>query len=159
MKIKWANGYHSKVAAEVAHESLESIRSEYGGELKPERVVDAARATSHPLHPAFEWRDEVAAEQFRRQQAGSMIRCLVSIKEGTNEQGPRVYHNVKIERQSGHEQLSVFKTIDDILADPEARQQLLRRARAELASFRKKYKDLQELASLFKAMDELVTQD
>lgn len=46
------------------------------GVLTPTLVVDSARSEKNPLHPAFEWRDPVAAEQYRLHQARSLIRAV-----------------------------------------------------------------------------------
>jgi hypothetical protein len=43
--------------------------------LSPELVLDAARDEDHPLHASFEWDDSVAAEKYREEQAGRMIRA------------------------------------------------------------------------------------
>jgi hypothetical protein len=49
---------------------------EQHGELTPERVVEAARLESHPLHHRFDWDDRVAGDSWRRHQAAELIRSV-----------------------------------------------------------------------------------
>jgi hypothetical protein len=68
-------------------------RLEKTGRLQPPDVLDAARPETSPLHPAFEWDDGEAAEQFRLIQARQLIRAVVVISKG---QTPRsVYVHVQ----------------------------------------------------------------
>jgi len=54
----------------VALRDLESK----AGKLLPADVVEAARDPMSPLHGQFEWDDSAAAEAYRLQQAGDLIR-------------------------------------------------------------------------------------
>lgn len=47
------------------------------GRLTPAAVVDVARPEASALHGCFEWRDDVAAEQFRLHQARALIRVVM----------------------------------------------------------------------------------
>ena len=49
---------------------------EKDGTLRPERVVEAAKAKDHPWHDRFEWDDTAAAEQYRINQARVLIRSV-----------------------------------------------------------------------------------
>lgn len=46
------------------------------GEITSQRVVNAARNESHPLHGCFEWDDTVAGEKWRNEQARRIIRTV-----------------------------------------------------------------------------------
>jgi hypothetical protein len=67
------------IDAETAGLELARIHSEHG-RLTPYLVVNEARPEDAPLHPAFEWRDDIAAEEFRRVQARSLIKTVEVIK-------------------------------------------------------------------------------
>ncbi len=54
---------------------LEAIENERG-QLKPEDVVTVAANPEHPLHDCFEWDDTMAAEQYRIDQARTLIRSV-----------------------------------------------------------------------------------
>jgi hypothetical protein len=47
---------------------------ERDGEVVASVLVDEARPEDSPAHPAFEWRDDVAAEEYRLEQARRLIR-------------------------------------------------------------------------------------
>lgn len=47
-----------------------------GGTLTPQAVVAAAKDPTNPLHNYFEWRDDIAAEAFRIDQARTLIRSV-----------------------------------------------------------------------------------
>ena len=63
------------IDAQTAGSELDRIRRR-DGTIKPAAVVDEARPAEAPLHPAFEWRDPVAAEQWREHQASKLIRVV-----------------------------------------------------------------------------------
>lgn len=68
------------VPADVVGAELERIREE-NESLTASSVVDAARPDDAPLHPAFEWDDSAAAEQYRLQQARTLIRAVQVVYE------------------------------------------------------------------------------
>jgi len=53
---------------------LERIRALHGGILQAYDVLTEARNPDSPLHPMFEWDDQVAAHQYRLDQARALIR-------------------------------------------------------------------------------------
>jgi len=63
------------IDAQTAGSELDRIRRRYGT-IRPDVVVDEARPEEAPLHPAFEWRDPVAAEQWREHQASTLIKVV-----------------------------------------------------------------------------------
>lgn len=68
--------------------------------LAPQKVVDEARPKGAVLHPAFEWNDKVAGEQYRLGQARSIIRVVI-VQPDEPERAPRPYfiHVAKNEYQ------------------------------------------------------------
>jgi hypothetical protein len=75
------------VDAQTAGSELDRIRRR-DGTIRPDVVVDEARPEEAPLHPAFEWRDPVAAEQWREHQASTLIKVVRVVPAGHVE--PRV---------------------------------------------------------------------
>jgi hypothetical protein len=75
------------VDAQTAGSELDRIRRR-DGTIKPAAVVDEARPEEAPLHPAFEWRDPVAAEQWREHQASTLIKVVRVVPSAPQE--PRV---------------------------------------------------------------------
>jgi len=75
------------VDAQTAGRELDRIRRR-DGTIRPAAVVDEARPEEAPLHRAFEWRDPVAAEQWREHQASTLIRVVRVVPVAPQE--PRV---------------------------------------------------------------------
>jgi len=79
---KYRDGYHAPkgVAAETAAKELESIRKSEGV-LTPSVIVEKSRIKNAPLHPVFEWRNAVAAQKYREEQARRLTRAIVYVKD------------------------------------------------------------------------------
>ena len=67
--------YTNNVEAQDAGEELERINDKYG-QTTASNVVDESRPEEAVLHEAFEWDDEVAAEEHRKTQARSLIKTV-----------------------------------------------------------------------------------
>jgi hypothetical protein len=68
------------VDAQTAGEELDRIQVR-DGKIEAPVVVEEARPSDAPLHPAFEWNNKMAAEQYRLQQARHLIRAVHVIVE------------------------------------------------------------------------------
>ena len=145
MKYAWKLPGLYPVGAQEAGEELQRICDDYGGELDPHDVVDKSRPEEAVLHPCFEWRDEVAAELYRTDQARGIIRCIVVVKEDEPQKNVRAFHHVTAN----------YEPIKTVVNDKEKLSQLLKNARSELNAFRVKYRMLKELAPVFEAIDNL----
>ena len=113
-----------------------------GGAL-PKVVVHEARPEDAPLHPAFEWDDEVAAERFRENQARSIIRCVMLVPEPEKHEtlSPvRAYVSVPT-----GEHTRQYKHVTDVLRDPNESEGVKRRLRHELLSLRNRYMAILDL--------------
>jgi hypothetical protein len=156
MEIRWKQGSQHKVEAAVAHEAVEAIRKRSGGDASAEQVVKAAASKRNPLHPEFTWDDNEAANEYRLDQARRLLRELVVVRpEITTDRPQRVYGIVRVPREDSSPQRikHVYRTIDDIMRDPDTRAEYLNSALRELIAIRNKYRDLQELAIVMRAID------
>ena len=161
MKIAWKHGTQHKVDAKLAHQAIEAVRKQNNGEASAEAVVKAAAAKRNPLHPEFTWDDSQAGHQFRLDQARRLVGHLVVVRgELATDRPQRVYEVIRKpqELEDGKRQRAkhVYRTTTDIMADPEMRAELLGRALRELISIRNRFRDLQELAVVLRAIDEVV---
>lgn len=141
--------YGAPVQAQTAGEELSRIESEHGG-ITPKLVVDESRPEEAPLHPVFEWNDETAAEEWRKDQASRLIRsvrCVSSDEERTDE-GPAFVSVVSRESEQ-REYISTVKAMDD----EEYRAQVLEDVIALLKGIQKRHRDLSELAGVWEALD------
>lgn len=121
-EYRWRSGARTGgVKPDVAYVEFERIRAEEG-RIAPSVVVDAARDEDNPLHPAFEWDDAVAGDEYRLIQARQLIRSLVIRKA---EQEPRtIYVHISAAKGEGG-----YQPIDVVVERPE----LYALAYAELA--------------------------
>lgn len=144
---KWKAGSRIKLNAQVAGEVCDELEKE--GRLTPAELVETSRDEAAPLHGAFEWRDEIAAEKYREVQAGHIIRSLEVVITGTSEP-VRAYFPISIVGEG-----RTYTSTEVIMRTEDARAKLLERALAELEAFKRKYKTLGELADVFAAIDEV----
>lgn len=146
MVFEWKPGSRYKVDANIAGTVCEQLEAE--GNLSAKSLLDVSRPEDAPLHSVFEWDDAIAAEAYRETQAGGIIRNLVI----------RVDENPETEPVRGFFKISTTETsytnVNTILVKPNLRQQLLKKALAEMTAFQKKYSSLCELASVFSAMQD-----
>lgn len=152
-QIVWVEGARvpKGLKADTAYGALEAVRLKSGGILKPADVVDDARPVDAVLHPAFEWDDAVAAERHREDQARLLIRSVRVIIAERPDDGPRRTY-VHVETQDD----SAYVTTARALSEPELRAQVISKAKADLASFRARYRDLTELSEIFAAIDKVL---
>lgn len=115
--------------------------------VSPEEVLEKARNEKSELHKCFEWDDSVAAEKFRLQQARQIIQLLVIVPQKKTDEPVRVF--------SITSQRNTYQPTRLFLQQPDEYQILLKKAKIELAEFKKRYKTLSELEEIFKCIDEL----
>lgn len=131
---------------------MEKLRKKHDG-ITAGIVVEDARPKDSLLHGAFEWRDRIAAEEYRLEQARRLIRSVVV--QATNNASPeqtlssRVRAFVVVNRDGEDS----YTSISVALNDPALRQQVLARAKGELEAWRTRYKDLTEFAEIFSVVD------
>lgn len=137
---------------------LKRIALENGGELKPEAVVEAARAETSPLHRQFDWDDTKAAANWRLQQARQLIRVVVQYEPIGNGKtvACRVFVSLTPDREKDG---GGYRLASSVLSDEDQRRQLLIDARDEMKRFAAKYRALSELAEVFSAIDRATTED
>lgn len=145
MVYKWRT-YDYPVPAQEAGEHIEELDKKYG-EVTPEILLEDARPEGSLLHPLYEWCDDVAAEKYRLQQSGKILRELVVVKVDHPEFEPdvpvRAFIPVTPRQSKG-----IFRPIVDAMSDEETRRQVFENALQELAMFEAKYKHLVDFAEL-----------
>ena len=157
MKIVWKSGSQFKVDVEVAYREVERIRAKNGGNATAEAVVEAAKSKRNPLHEEFEWDDEAAANEFRLTQARSLLRSIHVIRDEVASDRPqRIYEVVTIRGDDEKKVRKVYQSVEEIMADPDSRAELLARALSELVAWQRRYRNLQEWAVVFRAAGKLL---
>lgn len=139
---KWKNGSRISIDPEKAYQEMDSLE-----EKTPESVLEKARDENTELHKHFEWRDDVAAEKYRLQQARHLIVCMVEIQSESSDDVRRVF---EISSTPNVYQPRTYFTINK-----EEYAILLGRAKQELYALKKRYENIAELEDVFMAIDNL----
>lgn len=86
MRAEWRiKGIYKADAQKVADEIGDK-------KVTPQEILEKARDETSELHKCFEWDDSVAAERYRLQQAGNVLRMLVFTPKTSEEQPVRCFH-------------------------------------------------------------------
>jgi hypothetical protein len=151
-KIKWkSNVPTAGIDAEKAYRALEAIRVKNGG-LSDDAIVEAAKPRSHALHKWFQWDDDKAAVEYRRQQARLLIRSITVTYEESPETTTRAYE-VHTKSRPGSETRTVYSTNEEVLSDPDSRDRLIASAIRSAMEFRRRFKHLHELDMLMEEIN------
>ncbi len=133
-------------------EEIEQIHEKHG-QLTPGLIVEFAKGKKTALHGRFEWNDATASHLYRLRQARDILRVFVKI-EGSDG-GPirvRAFVSLPSDRLNGH----AYRRIEDVLANPKQREELLAMALTELRAFQKKYQVLTELVGVHSAISKII---
>ena len=150
MKYEWGI-YQFPVAAEIVGKHCEQIEKE-NGTITREILLESARSQDSCIHSLFEWNDTIAAEKYRLHQAGNVLSSLkVTVMRPEKADEPVTTKAwVQVERQ---EHKAVYMNVQSAMSGEKTRQQVLKIALAELATFKHKYETLTELSAVFEAID------
>lgn len=148
------------IARRVVIESLMDIY-EREKKLTPDLVIKEATDKKHPLHPAFEWDDKVAAHKHRLEQARKVIGCVM-LKKEVNGKVMEVRAFVNIMRDDADKltknyfkkhNTSVFVSVDSAINDSALQKYTLEIAVRDMRDMIKRFENFKELMPLFKTMD------
>lgn len=149
-KVKYQiPGIMKGVKAGDAAKELLRIRKKHG-ELTPELVVEESRKEDAVLHKCFQWDDARAAELYRIEQAGRIIRNIVVPYE-TSGGEQREIRLIGFAKTSASPQ-RVYIPMEEIYKDDVAKQDLLLQAKTDMELFLAKYVTLDELSKVKQEM-------
>ena len=139
-----------KCDAQVAGEICEELQNSPQG-LTPETLLEVSSDKTCPLHDEFEWRDDVAAQKYRLQQAANLIRCITIVVDNSKAepQNERAFV-VKPGRDSA------YVSLKSAISNEVWREHLLKQAKDELRWFQGKYRRLEELAGVNAEIDKFL---
>lgn len=126
---------------------LDRLRVEGGGSLTSRAVLTAAEHPASPLHDHFEWSDTAAAERYRLQQAGALIRRFRIVRRD----GDRVVSVPAFTRVDGDGYRETREVVSREMLRDQHRARLmmsLQRLASELAAF-------EEFAGVVDAIEDL----
>ena len=130
---------------------LRAIHDEHGT-LTAALVVDVARHPDHPLHSRFEWDDTVAAEKWRLEQAGQLLRVVKMPADPSRPADLRAF--VAVKGKDSHR--AEYVPTEDALADEFTRTLVLRDMEREWKALKRRYQHMQEFAAMVAADIEAV---
>lgn len=143
--VKWATGIF-KADANKVYKEISNI----GEKVTPKQLVDYARKNEDSeLHKCFEWDNDVAAEKYRLQQAGQVIRTLYIVPQKEDAPSVRVLSKTS--------DINTYQPTRLFLVQEDEYENLLNRALRELEAFKNKYKNLTELESILADIDEILS--
>lgn len=141
MDYRYKAGFSFKVNANVVGQTIEEIEKE-NGEVTAKLLLDKSRPKKSPTHDLFEWDDKKAAEHYRMHTARCVINSLQIVCEEIRQEPIVAYINVAESKPASY--VNVIKA----MTEDEMRENYMKRAKAELEAFVKKYKDIEELADI-----------
>lgn len=169
IRYEWAEGApHHGLDPEVVGKEFERI-ADSGLLLTKEEVVNESRPFNAPLHDYFEWRDDVASELWREEQASLLLRTVVRVpvNNATEEEMPPVRAFVSVlndpvlgegfemAKPRGTHAPRHYVSIPKVMSDQDLRNQYRRRAFDALCSWRDRYADIDEFVQIYERIDTL----
>lgn len=145
MVYEWRTGSHHKTDPQKAGMVFEELAKE--GRLNAPTLVDVSRPEEAPLHKEFEWKDDIAAEEWRKHQARNLINAIV-IREEEKEEAIPVRAFFIVEERSGN-----YEPTTVILRDEKKTESLKDQCLRELAAFQQKYAAVLEAAKVFGVLE------
>ena len=137
---KWKlNGFYSATADQAA-QAFKEIESKT--KLTAEAVVEYSKPEDSVLHNDFEWNDDVAAHQYRLQQARCMIGNLTVTVEQDDSAAEPVRAYFHIAEKKAYERAEVVVQDEDKMAS------VRKEARRELEAFERKYRRISGLSEI-----------
>ena len=127
---------------------LEKLRLRNKGRLTPDIVVADATRPRSPLHGMFEWNVKRAAAQHWLERARYIIRSVIVVMEDRPDT-PNVRALVRVQEDGE----SYYTSITQAMSEADLRVQVLARALKELKDWQKRYRDLEEFAKVFDAIE------
>lgn len=145
-EYSWS-GIERAVSAEKVAKHIGKLEKKYG-EVTSDIFLDSARSESSEMHKLFEWDDTKAAENWRLQQARTIISSIrvTTVTEDTEPIITRAYVQYEAKK-------SGYVSIQKAMEDEDKRDSVLEQARKELSWFAEKYKSLEELSAVIDAIN------
>ena len=143
----------------LIQDALVEINQEYG-HITPAYLVEKAVAEASPIHHLFEWDDTEAAKEYRLAQARFMIRTvkleIVRRNQGAKEisiETTRAYVSPPSIR--GNTGKQSYVSLKSAMENEELRMELLERAKIELKGIRNRFKQLNELSTVWDVIEKV----
>jgi hypothetical protein len=124
MVYKWKDGVCFKADAGKCKAEIDTL-----SEKNRENVVGLARNRRTELHKCFEWNDAEAAEKYRLDQAGEVLRSIVLVSVIHNEEV-----SIRTYEREGCEHNSPYRNVSESLSDETFKQTIINRVKRDIES-------------------------
>ena len=162
MKVKWKTGSRINCCTPTAaYRFFERVRKESDGVVDIDKAIHWSKPKDAPLHNALTWNKDDALRKVQREEMRYAIRSIEVLRDDISTP-MRAYESVQVEvveddnSEEKPKTQHVFRTVEDQLAHPDYRAQLLGQAVRDALAFRKRYAALSELATLIEVIDEVI---
>lgn len=117
-------------------------------------IVEMAKNKSSAMHKYFEWNNTKASSEYRKIQAQRLVRnfVLVRIEPETEKKEKTVFRLVEATSSRKNE----YAPVKFFLQNRDEYSELLKRAKIELESFKKRYAAIVELDAVIREIDEVL---
>lgn len=151
-KYEWRATKYA-IPAQQAGEYIHDLSIKENG-ITAESLLEHSRDENALLHSCFEWDNTKAAEKYRLNQARGIISNLVAIQINEKPQAPvRSFVSVT---ETKHSEKGRFMPIVEAITNDKSRVIVLENATRELQQIREKYATLEELFSVWAAIDRIL---
>ncbi len=150
MAYQWKTGSRLKADPESAAKVMNALAAE--NNLCAQALVDVSRPVDAPLHNEFEWRDDIAACEWRKHQARNIIHSLTIIEDDAPPETEPVRMYFQIEEKSSN-----YTPLPMILQSADSAFALRDQALRELKAYQKRYAaiiDKIKSAAIFEELQE-----
>lgn len=141
--VEWKIKGLYKADPERCYEEITSI----GEEVTPQEIVDYAVDPNTELHKCFTWDDTKAANNWRKQEA-RMVSCNLVVKY-VDKENKTENLRVLVQTEKGRS----YTPVTRISRNEDKYAEMLRRAKAELSVFKRKYHQIQELDEIIQLIN------
>lgn len=144
----------SKEKAQIVGDTLERM-----GSFTPTDVVEAARPSGSILHEHFTWDDLAAAEKYRLVEARHLVNTItVVVKVGDRETETRGFQSISMQGEDEAIEQR-YTAIRIVSASEDMREQVIERAKRELAGWSDRYAAYQQVfgRNIFEEIQKVIT--
>ena len=143
--IVWA-GTGFRGNAEVVYHEIQELGESYTSE----DIVEKAKDPTTELHKCFDWDDTIAAAKWRKHTA-RLICCSLKVVVESEDSEPVLFRLIENDKTE-----MAYKPVTFTVRLEDDYQRLLKQAKAELASFKNRYKKIVELENVIDEIDAIL---
>jgi len=144
--------------AQIYGTRIQGVIDNNGGHATTQMIVDVARDEKDPLHEEFQWKDPIAAEAHRRNQARRLLQSIIVRIKGED---VRAFENIIVHEITDPNEptethpVHVYLAQDVVRKDKDFHEINLKMVLKELLHFRDRYRSIKGIGPIVKAIDDL----